>query len=192
MNLQDYLASKPFFRARRGIGTESDWLEFCALDVPSGLLFVFDPGFLPGELKGCRASVSSGHFVLSAKIVTYWKDYRVSRLRSCRTGAKPKLGSRVGSVVTDLGLIGAADHAIYASAWESDRAAFENTVSNEIPESGRYKIATLGAPPGVPVPFVESGFGDGRYSVYALVEEEARVGVEVVFIRARTPYPFLR
>lgn len=70
MSLQDYLARRPFFRARRGIGTESDWLEFCDLDVPSGLLFVFDPGFLPGEHRGSKLSVSSGRFVVSAKIMT--------------------------------------------------------------------------------------------------------------------------
>jgi hypothetical protein len=103
----------------------------------------------------------------------------------------PVLGRRVGSASTDLGIVGIADHAELMSAWERDAAAYKASVSNEIPESGPCKVAKLGADPGAEVPFVESGFGDGRFSIYALEQDGKRIGTEVVFIRPEKPYPFL-
>jgi hypothetical protein len=191
MTLKEYLDGKPFVRARRGLGYESDWLEFTTLELSGGVLFVFDPGMLPGEAKGCKIELPPGHFSIHVKVITYWVDSRIARLRVFPRGARPTIGKRLGSAATDLGYIGVSDYAAYVAAWEKDRVAFQKTVSNEIPESGRFNVAKLGSDPSVEVPFVESGFGDGRFSVYALLEGEARVGAEVVFIRSKKPYPFL-
>ncbi len=191
MTLKQYLDSKPFVRARRGLGHETDWLEFCNLELPGAVLFVFDPGILPDEAKGCKVELFPGRFSIFAKVITYWNDSRISRLRISPFGTQPIMGKRLGSAPTDLGFIGISDYATYIAAWERDRNAFQTSVSNEIPESGRYKVAKLGSDPAVEVPFVESGFGDGRYSVYALLDGETRIGAEVVFIRSEKPYPFL-
>src|SRR6185369_6502624 len=130
VTLKQYLDGKPFVRARRGVGRESDWLEFCNLELPGGVLFVFDPAMLPGEAKGCRVKLVAGEFAVTAKVITYWKDSRISRLRVCLVGVSPVPGKRVGSVAPDLGLIGIADHTAYTSAWERDRDAFKTSVSN--------------------------------------------------------------
>ena len=34
----------------------------------------------------------------------------------------------------------------------------------------------------VPMPFVQSGFGDGAFPIYEILRDSARVGAEVVFI----------
>jgi hypothetical protein len=191
MTLKQYLDNKPFVRARRGLGHESDWLEFCSLELRGAVLFVFDPGMLPGETEGCKVALSPGRFSISAKVITYWKDSRISRLRVSPFGTRPIVGKRLGSAATDIGFIGMSDYAAYIAAWERDKIAFQKSVSNEIPGSGRCDVVKLGADPGVEVPFVESGFGDGRYFIYALLDGETRVGAEVVFIRSEKPYPFL-
>ena len=190
MNLEEYLDSKPFVRVRRGLGNESDWFHFCDLDLPGGILHIFDPGMLPGAIKDCKVDLTAGCFEVSAKVITYWKDSRISRLRICLPQRSVKLGRRIGCVDTDLGLIGVADHQMYMAQWRRDPIVFQETVSDEIPESGPCSIARLGAPPSVVVPFVESGFGDGRYYVYVLDEANQQVGAEIVFIRKDSEYPF--
>lgn len=100
------------------------------------------------------------------------------------------MGKRTGSVATDLGLVGLADQVSYTAAWELNSEAFQHSLSAEIPEAGCCKVAKSGAPPGVEIPFAESGFGDGCYSVYALEDQGKQVGAEVVFIKPDQVYPF--
>lgn len=177
-------------KVRGGIGRESDWLEFAKLSAPSGRLYVMDPGMLPDAADGCAINLPPGEYSITAKVITYWKDSRVSRLRIAQPGATGTVGGKIGEVSTDLGTIGLADYERYFAAWNSDADGFQDSVSHEIPESGICKIAKISAGSGVEIPFVEAGFGDGCYPILSLEDAGNLVGVELEFIQPDEPYPF--
>lgn len=190
MTITEYLEIKPVSQNPCGIASETDWLEFCDLALPSGNLYVMDAGYLPEGQSGCEIKLQPGNYRVSAKLIPYGNDARISRLRIASGGASPRLGEALGQVASDLGLVGVADHATYFRVWEEDQETFQETVGTEIPESGVCKVAKLGAGAGVLVPFVESGFGDGTFPIHALEDGGERVGAEVVFITPDEPRAF--
>jgi len=190
MTLQEYLEGEFTGKAKRGErGKESDWLEFCDLTVRGSKVQVVDASYVPDEREGCMVTLNPGSYDVQVKATAYGGDVRISRLRVVRHGVSPSLAAELGETGTDTANIGVCDHEIFARAWGDDNDASWEIISPAIDEADTHGIAVLDEDAGAVMPFVASGFGDGRFAVHELVADGSRAGFEVVFIRPDEPYP---
>lgn len=174
------------------IGRETEWLGFTQLDLSDGKLLICDLEFLMIE-EELLVELSSGRYEVQAKIMEYPGDRRVSRLRLLPAGVAASLGEPLGETWTDTAQTSVWDVTAMTRAYErrgmSDDA-LHDLVEKARDEQGRCGVLDLDAAQGAVAPFVDSGFGDGTFPVFALIADGRRVGVEIEFIAANEPYPF--
>jgi hypothetical protein len=168
----------------------SDWLDFCPFVLRGSSFLVVDPSFVPSESDGVVLKATSGNYLLKAKVASYGQDHRIARLRVIQESAQPSLGEQVGETWSDTAMTSVCDLEAVKQVWgEDDDASFEK-VSRYFDEAGDYGIALLGGRSDPTIPFVSSGFGDGVFPVYELLEGGKVVGFEIVFIADAASYPF--
>jgi hypothetical protein len=191
MKLQDCLSAKRTGEPEQGhLGTQSEWLDFCEIGL-SGLRFlVVDASFVPSAEDGLLIEAPPGQYEVQAKCIDYGGDVRVSRLRVSLKGKQYRLGPELGKTWTDTATTGLCDYEVFSRAWGDDDDASYEKISGTNEESGNCGIAVLDAGTGALMPFVSSGFGDGSYQVFELLDGPQRVGFEVEFIPEHSPYPF--
>ena len=90
MRIDEFLKQSFVRRPEKGAaGEESDWLEFCDLQVVGKCIWVGDANFVPHEADGFLVAVDPGCYSVTAKAIDFGGDKRVSRLRVCPQGAQP-------------------------------------------------------------------------------------------------------
>lgn len=174
------------------LGSETEWLPFCTLSLQGPQLLVIDADFAPAAEDGILVDLPSGRYNVSARVLDYGADKRVSRLRVAREGASVRLGDLLGTTWTDTAKTGVCDYHAYLDAWGADNEAAWTIVGPTLENAGTHGIAVLDEARGAVLPFVSSGFGDGEFPVYELLDEAsgARVGVQIEFMPPDLPYPF--
>ncbi len=174
------------------VGRETEWLGFTQLDLSDGKLLICDLEFLLIE-EDLLVKLPPGRYEVQAKVMEYPGDRRVSRLRLLPAGAVVNLGEQLGETWTDTAVTSVWDSTAMARAWERlgmNDDALHARLEQVRDEQGRCGVLDLDAAQGAVAPFVDSGFGDGTFPVFALTADGRRVGVEIEFIAANEPYPF--
>jgi hypothetical protein len=175
------------------LGTESDWMPLGQLDVGGSRLQITDLEHIGDERGGTVIPVPQGLYLVEARVVTYAREPRISRLRVRVDLVPSTLGERAGTVHVDVGAVVVCDvdrlatwRAANEDAWRQWVACLANEPLNG---AGEYPCE----PAGTSVFYVASGFGGGTFPAFYLMTKGGHpVGLEVEFIRAGTPYPFER
>lgn len=190
--LKAYLRAKGTGRPGKGAkGIPSEWFPVCKLKLAGPKLLVIDPSFAPAATDGLLVRAAPGNYAVSAKCLYFNGDRRIARLRLLLEGAtKAVVGARVGKTWSDTGAIGVIDHKVFSEAWGDDDDASYERIRETIEDVEFCDVAILSRAKGAIMPFVESGFGDGTFPVYELLEKRRRVGIEVEFIADAKSYPF--
>lgn len=189
---------KQYFAQRKTVGheateqgTTTEWMDFCHLDLQGPEFLIADASFLPSEEDGLLVKAPQGRYLLQVKAMEYGDDTRPSRLRAALLGTTPHLGAKLGETWTDTATTGICDLRRFSAAWGEDDESSLAKVEEAISAAENFGIVTIGAAAGAVAPFLQSGFGDGTFPVYELVEGDRRVGFEIEFIEDGAPYPFL-
>ncbi|MGA2230138.1 MAG: hypothetical protein ABSH22_04355 [Tepidisphaeraceae bacterium] len=181
MNLADVKWTGTGGHANNGtVGRErSEWYAVATLSVESGYLGVsdlFDSSFVGAE-------VQRGVYFVEARIIEFGGCLRISRLRASAGAENSSRGEIRGHVAVDGGCVMVAD-------FKDIRASLTPAEVDEFAQlSSTFRFATCDICrlnfESKTIFFVlcESGFGDGRYPVYALNAEDRCVGIEVEFIK---------
>lgn len=192
--LSQYLGRESEGDAMHGaLGQETEWLGFTQLDLSDGKLLICDLGFVPSEDDGLVVELPPGRYEVRAKVMVYPGDRRVSRLRLLPAGTAATLGKQLGETWTDTAQTSICDFTAMTRHFEVaklDDDAFGERLDQAREEQGKCGALDLDAAQGAVAPFVDSGFGDGTFPVFALTADGRRVGVEIEFIAANEPYPF--
>ncbi|MDQ6631682.1 MAG: SEL1-like repeat protein [Verrucomicrobiota bacterium] len=192
MKLADYFQQpiEAFLQETPSTGVQTEWLDFHDFDLKGTSILIVDAQFVPSKEDGLLVSLDSGKYLIQAKANSYGGDRRISRLRIFRKNTIPQLCSEIGKTWTDTANTGICDFEIFSKAWGNDDDASYEIIQEDLETDNSFGTATLDAARGAVMPFVHSGFGDGSFSVFELVENGVRVGFEIEFIAAGEKYPF--
>lgn len=182
---------RPPDRPRHGqAGIESDWLLLGEFDLLSGRMIAVDVRAGSPE-DSPVVDLPPGRYRAECRGVAYGCGRWVSRLRAVREGCDGLLGAVVGEAWADVANIGLADlepFAVYSAALlEAEAGA---PIFRRLESITTVGMLHLDPPGGAWMPLVESGWGDGTFPVFELVDRGERVGLEVEFIPHGTPYPW--
>jgi hypothetical protein len=181
MQLDVYLA-RPVLGTDTEKPMESDWLAFRPLRLASGKLWVLDPTLFEGEV----ITLPPGEYQVLAKVMDWADDRRVSRLRVITGPIDPVDGAVLGRQISEVGVdfaqVGVGDWERCTSSAEALDEASQNRIVAALDTMELYGVAYWDEHGQVPMPFVQSGFGDGTFPIYEILRDSVRVGVEVVFI----------
>jgi hypothetical protein len=162
-------------------GNESDWIEFASLPIISGKLRVSDPMFFRDLPPSPTFDVECGTYRVMAKIMSYPRDRRVSRLRSILRQPS-SFGHRLDYVIVDFAQVGIFDAVVLDEAGEKLDVVESEKMAADLGTIQEFGIVQLGTDQLAIMPLTVSGFGDGGYPIHELLLDGRRVGVEVVFI----------
>ncbi len=185
--LLEYLTSRSDSAnpAKGSLPDKQKWVDFREFDLQGSRLCICDSW---GPHDGAMIPLQPGKYVIKALCYDYGGDVRVAALRIEREGSHGELGEPVGEFSVDVGAVGVLD---------IDRIdTLRDDAFGEWIES--YSYADGHPPAGIhPCPeartemlFTESGWGDGWYKVYGIVQDGQLVGAEARFIEENEPYPF--
>jgi hypothetical protein len=82
------------------------------------------------------------------------------------------------------------DPEVFSAAWRDYRGDEGNDEECYVSGEEKYRAFALDEQNRAVMALARSGFGDGCYPIYELVSRSRRVGVEVVFVKEKEPYPF--
>jgi hypothetical protein len=194
MDLGEYLAGNWDGEAAEGtIGKETRWLDFTHLDLKSDFLLVVDAAYVPSTSDGVLVELTPGVYTLKAKVMDYETDKRISRLRIVQqeqSHVEFSLQASVEMIRTEMACLGVCDYEVFSQEMERDPHAAEDRICEMYEQGQTHGVVQLDETRSIVMPFVSSGFGDGEYPVYTLIQDESLVGVEVEFIPVGEPYPF--
>ena len=163
------------------VGEEGGWLAVGLLEVPKGRLLAVDVCMF-NEEDGATVDVPPGTYVVEGRAMDFEGHLRVSRMRAYLRGTNPALGDAVGEAGTDSGMIAIGDIAdIDGRVAGNDTETFAEMLFEVTVEGGEVQSLDVNGHT-VTYAVCESGFGDGGYPVFALVDGGRTVGVEVEFI----------
>lgn len=190
--LKKFLGKKSKAKVSKGdLGQESEWLEFSAMNLKGKRLLICDAMYVPAEDNGLETKLSPGHYLIQAKVMSYGGDRRVSRLRILPPETEVKLGGVIGETGTDTALIAVCDLEVCAKASEALGEDKMEDICNDLLDKGdNCGVMVLDKKTEAVAPYVSSGFGDGTFKVFKLLNNRKTVGVEIEFIKTGTPYPF--
>ncbi|MES1180595.1 MAG: tetratricopeptide repeat protein, partial [Verrucomicrobiota bacterium] len=192
MKLTDYFSKDrdEFLKLTPETGEQTDWLDFCELELKGANFLIVDAQFVPSEKDGLLVALSPAKYSVQGKAINYGGDRRVSRLRVFQNGSNLRLGDEIGKTWTDTANTGICDFETFSKAWGNDDDASYKIIEPFFESLNDVGIAVLAAASGAIMPFVHSGFGDGTFSVFELQAEGKRVGFEIEFITDDEKYPF--
>ena len=170
-------------------GTQSEWLFLCDYKVYGNFLQLIEKRLL-GDLRGgVIVELASGMYVIEAQVITYAEARHISRMRVCPQGIECSLGDKIDEVHVVEGGLAISDVDALARALDADPKGFRDWHKDLLIES--YEVAGVAYWPrgNMEFPFVEGGFGEDYYPVYALMAGAKAAGVEVEYIPPGTPYP---
>ncbi|HEV2394340.1 MAG TPA: SEL1-like repeat protein [Verrucomicrobiae bacterium] len=191
MKLQDYVSAERTGEAEQGCqGKQTEWLDLYEIKLSGPQFLVVDASFVPSAEDGLLIEAPPGQYEVRAKCIDYGGDARISRLRVSLKGTQPELGPELGKTWTDTAMTGCCDYEVFLKAWGNDDEASYEKISGTIEESDSHGIAVLAPGTEAVMPFVRSGFGDGSYQVFELLDGTKRAGFEIEFISESERYPF--
>jgi hypothetical protein len=163
------------------------WQELGILPVRSGKVWVGDAQFAASEGDGEVVELAPGNYEGRIRRLNFDGDIRVSHLQLVQVGAVPQRGAQIGETWADTASQGVCDFEIYrlVSAdyepyWEQSEAALTSG------EPGRY---VHDAEREAVLIHTESGWGDGTFKLFELIDDGRRVGIEVEMIDPDDPFP---
>lgn len=166
---------------------ESDWIPFATVPNRSGKLWVGDVQFAPNEEDGAIVEVPPGEYRCSIKELRFSDgDVRVSRLRGCIAGSSPVLGPQIGTTWADTASQAICDFEVYKAAAEAD-PEYEEAANDNLWVQDLHNVYEH--VPGAVIAFCSSGWGDGTFKLFELLENGRRVGVEIEMLDKDDPLP---
>jgi hypothetical protein len=187
-----------YFKKRRSgggakttkVGKATAWMDFCQFRLRGAKFLIVDASFLPSKEDGLLVRATPGEYLLQAQVTAYGSDRRISRLRGLLKGTQGKLGAKLGETWTDTATTAICDFQLFSKAWGADDEISYAKIEKGLEAAENHGIAVLDKDREAVAPFVASGFGDGTFPVYELVQRRRRVGFEIEFIAEGVPYPF--
>jgi hypothetical protein len=185
MNLKDHFDDRSIGISRDAEAvSESDWLPFCDLPVPTGGLWVGDPLMAWAEAQsgdGCVIDVPQGKYRIDAKVLESSDGGRVvSRVRVVLQAIESfSLGDVVGEAGTDSCQMGVADQNELKAAFMTARDNEYEECIDLIEQQTSEAVGIVQPDPdgnGV-LAFVSNGT-DGGGAILELLSNGERVGIE--------------
>ncbi len=173
-------------------GTVAEWrsgLSAGSLQLTGGRLGIADAWQVPG---GLTIALDPGDYEVEAVCAVFGSDARVARIQVRKKGLIGDSAELLGEFDADSAAAGVFDADAMLEFADRSPESHQNWADRFIDhhcggaETGTF--ACRGAK--TSVVFLPTGFGDGRYPVHALRRADELIGVEAVFIRDDTPYPF--
>lgn len=168
---------------------ESQIFSIGSLDIQGSHLFFCDPWGMPND--GAAVDVPPGQYDVSLEVFSYGTDGRVARLIVNLLGTTPIRGEERGGIGVDV-----ASAAVYdgeaierfmdddEKAWQEWLDSFTNRDYDPEDIAGFFPCPKANST----MAYTSTGFGDGYYLVYELVQEGLVVGAEVVFLKPNQGY----
>jgi hypothetical protein len=149
VKLDDYLRQEFAGTPRKGmVGAESEWLDFCALDLSSGNVRIVDWCYITEEEEGCIIALRPGQFELKVKLMAFGDDIRVSRLRLMKANANPTVGGQIGGFVTDSARFGVYDFETFSAEFKKSEEAVNKAFEPLMFRTEPHGIVKLSDSPG--------------------------------------------
>ena len=167
-----------------GAGVAAEWIKVAELEVVSGCLWAGDPLCL-NEEDGCLVKLATGTYVVAAQGIDVGGFRVVGRVRVYPKRVREdrlKAGPVIGETGTDSAAITVCDLRGLLSAIAGEEDSFARALQKQM--RGPCGRLTTKVEAGVALLFVQSGFGDGAGSVYALLANGRRVGFHLEFVNA--------
>lgn len=164
------------------------WIEFGDLNLISGQLWVGDAQFAPFQQHGLVVDLQKGHYVASIQKMDFGSDdplragVRVSRLRLAAKNSHPRIGDQIGKTWADSGTQGVCDFQVYSKAMPKSEEAYWKLIESPLVDFEYSTSFVLDAKTGAKLLLASSGFGDGEFRVFELVERGERCGIEIELI----------
>ncbi len=165
-----------------GAGLEAGWIPVAELEVVSGSLWAGDP-LCMNEEDGFLLKLPAGTYIVAAQGMDFDGFRVVGRLRIYPKTVRAdqlKTGRAIGETGTDSAAITACDLRGLLPVVAGQEDPFQRELEKQL--RGQCGLLTSRVVPGVALPFVQSGFGDGTGPVHALQTHGRRVGIELVFV----------
>jgi len=189
--LRHFLAGAASSKAARGSsGKTTDWLLFTELVIKTRRLLICDFQFVPKTEDGLVVELEPGEYRVEATGMDFDGDRRISGLRVIRPNSTATRGNRLGETWTDTATCSVCELDAVQKEWNSlgeEPAADKLMEEYERGEGcGIFRVTECASV----IPYVSSGFGDGAFPVFELIQDGKRVGIEVEFISPNNGYPF--
>ena len=165
-----------------GAGREAEWIPVAELEVVSGSLWAGDPLCMNVE-DGCLVKLPAGTYVLAAQGMDFEGFRIVGRVRvypKALRADRLQAGRAIGEAGTDSAAITVCDLRALLPVIAGQEYPFQRELEKQL--RGQCGLLTNKIVPGVALPFVQSGFGDGTGPVLALTAAGKRVGIELSFL----------
>jgi hypothetical protein len=171
--------------AKGSMPTKQEWIPFCEFEL-KGTRLCFSDSCGPGD--GVSIALASGHYSVTTLCFSYGSFVRVAAVRIERKGTHGAVCKAVGEFCVDVGGVGISD--IDKLETLSDERftewAEQYAYTGDRPAAGIYPCPEADTE----MLFTNSGWGDGVYPVYSIVQGGQVVGAEARFIEPDEPYPF--
>lgn len=189
--LKQFLAEAKIRQPKKGmVGVQTGWMPLAEFTLKGGKFLVCDFNFIPSEPDGVIIRAKPGEYTIEAKAIDFDGDRRISRLRIFQRDKQPILGKKIGETWTDTAMTGVCDLDNFTKEWSAlEPGKAEEKLQEEYEKGddcGVFRLQTTGTK----IPFVSSGFGDGRFPVFKLRDRKVPVGFEIEFIAEAEPFPF--
>ncbi len=176
----------------------SPWLLLTTYAHGSGPVCLLDPGELPRafldfddtaeDAPSLMIPIAGGEYEVRLQMANYGLECRTSGLRMAPSGASVARGEQLGTTATDTAVTALLDPEEFRRAWPALADRWETEFADELIQ---YDWAVIPLDERAVVILTTSGYGDGTYPVFALVDEKgAPAGFEVEFFPVDMPYKF--
>jgi uncharacterized protein (TIGR03067 family) len=165
-----------------GVGLPAEWIPVAEFEVVSSSVWAGDP-LCMNEEDGCLVELPAGTYILAAQGMDFDGFRVVGRVRVYPKTLRPgrlKTGRAIGKTGTDSAAITVCDLRGLLPVIAGQESLFQRALEKQL--RGRCGLLTSKLAPGVALPFLQSGFGDGTGPVYALQANGRRVGLELAFV----------
>lgn len=169
--------------------TEVAWTSVGELEVKGGRIYVGDSWAIGSE--SIALAVPPGRYAITAECFAYGTDGRVARLRGLLPGRQHDSAKPEGEFGVDVASAGVVD-ADSLDRWADANEADYESWCEEFTHSQTEDFSLAGFFPcpgaGVSMLYCSTGFGDGAYPAFTLLDGGETVGFEMVFLKPGQGY----
>jgi len=158
------------------------WYSVTTLKVRTGGIDIADLGMIPAHTL--RIRVPNGDYLIEARLIDFGGSLCVSRVRARLKGVDPKVGKKRGMVPVDYAAIAIADFEYLRQTLDDSEQDEFNDAATEFMHVDFCEKCTISFGTGTAqIAVSKSGFGDGTYPVFALINRKGIIGLEVELIK---------